>query len=466
MSEEFSFMTISELSELIRAKTISPVELVESVLRNVERLEPQINAFVTVTGDLALDAARKAEKAVMAGEMAGPLLGIPMTVKDLITVKDVRCTFGSNTMSDNVATADAPAVERIKAAGACIIGKTTTTEFGCKPSSTSPVSGATRNPWNLDRTTGGSSSGGAAGVCAGIVPAALGTDGGGSIRIPSAFCGLFGIKAQFGRVPVFPPSATPTLAHVGPLTRTVRDGAIVLNTIAGFDARDPGSVSEPVPDFLAACDVPVDGIRIAWSPTLGYARPNPEIVDVASKAVAGLEKLGCQVTLVDKVLDDPIKIWMAEFYAGVGTRLKETMATERDILDPAVAGVLAHALDQTIDDYYTKVFERYALREKMREFFEDYDLLVSPTLPVEAFDAMADIPDELSDMNIVSWMAYPYWVNLIGAPAASVPCGFTKAGLPVGLQIVSRTNRDVDLFRVAAAFEAAHPWAGKKPPVH
>ena len=466
MAEEFSFMTISELSALIRTKKVSPVELVESVLRTVDRLEPQINAFVTLTGDLAMDAARKAEKAVMAGETASPLLGIPMTVKDLITVKDVRCTFGSNTMSDNVATVDAPAVERIKAAGACIIGKTTTTEFGCKPSSTSPVSGTTRNPWNLERTTGGSSSGGAAGVCAGIVPAALGTDGGGSIRIPSAFCGLFGIKAQFGRVPVFPPSATPTLAHVGPLTRTVRDGAVVLGVIAGFDARDPAGVSEPVPDFLAACDAPLDGIRIAWSPTLGYARPNPEIVDVVGKAVSVLEDLGCKVTLVEKVLDDPIKIWMAEFYAGVGTHLKETMATQRDILDPAVAEVLSLALDQTIDEYYGQVFERYALREKIREFFEDFDLLVSPTLPVEAFDAAADIPAELSDMNIVSWMAYPYWVNLIGAPAASMPCGFTKAGLPVGLQMVAQTNRDVDLFRVAATFEATHPWAGKKPPVH
>ena len=182
-------------------------------------------------------------------------------------------------------------------------------------------------------------------------------------------------------------------------------------------------------------------------------------------AAAMLRKAGHEVTLVDKVLDDPIKIWMAEFYAGVGTRLKETMANERDILDPAVAEVLSHALDQTIDEYYGQVFERYALREKMREFFEDFDLLISPTLPVEAFNADADIPDELSDMNIVSWMAYPYWVNLIGAPAASVPCGFTNAGLPVGLQMVSRTNREVDLFRVAAAFEVVHPWAGKKPPV-
>jgi aspartyl-tRNA(Asn)/glutamyl-tRNA(Gln) amidotransferase subunit A len=466
MTKEFSFMTISQMSALIQAKKVSPVEVVESVLQSVERLEPDINAFVTITGDLAMEAAKQAEKVVMAGNSTGPLLGIPMTVKDLITVKDVRCTFGSITQTDNIAAADAPAVERIKAAGACIIGKTTTTEFGCKPSSTSPVTGTTRNPWNLERTTGGSSSGGAGGVCAGIVPAALGTDGGGSIRIPSAFCGLFGIKAQFGRVPVFPPSATPTLAHVGPLARTVRDGAIVLNTIAGFDARDPASVSEQVPDFLAACDAPLDGIRLAWSPTLGYARPNPEIASITSNAVEVLEQLGCRVTLVEKVLDDPIKIWMAEFYAGVGTRLKETMKTERDILDPAVAGVLDHALDQTIDEYYEQVFERYALREKMREFFEDYDLLVSPTLPVEAFDADADIPDELSDMNIVSWMAYPYWVNLIGAPAASVPCGFTKAGLPVGLQMVSRTNREVDLFRVAAAFEEAHPWADKKPPVH
>ncbi len=259
--------------------------------------------------------------------------------------------------------------ERVKAHGAAILGKTTTTEFGCKASSDSPLTGVTRNPWDLDKTTGGSSAGAGASVAAGITPFALGTDGGGSIRIPSSFCGLFGIKAQFGRVPVFPVAATPTLAHVGPMARTVRDAALLLTAISGFDARDPASVAAEVPDYLAACEQSPQGLRIAWSPTLGYARPIPEVVEIAGSAARLFEQLGCTVELVEKVFDDPIDLWMAEFYAGVGTRLKRPLTEQRDLIDPAVAAVLDNALDQTLEDYYRRVFARYEFREQVRSFF-------------------------------------------------------------------------------------------------
>lgn len=463
--DEFAFMPALEMRTLIQSKQVSPVEIAELTLRRIEETQSSLNAFVTITPELALDAARKAEQAIMSGEDRGLLTGIPLSIKDLTAVKDVRFTSGSRTLSDFIAPLDSPTSERVKAHGASIVGKTTTTEFGCKGSSNSPLTGETRNPWNLDKTTGGSSAGAGASVAAGLTPFALGTDGGGSIRIPSSLCGLFGIKAQFGRVPVFPVAATPTLAHVGPMARTVRDAALLLTAISGFDARDPASVAAEVPNYLAACERPPNGLRIAWSATLGYARPTREVVEIASAAASVFEGLGCTVEMVESVFDDPIELWMAEFYAGVGTRLKKTLIEQRDLIDPAVAAVLDRALDQTIDQYYERVFRRYEFREKVRQFFEQFDLLLTPTTPTVAFDLGRDVPKELEGANIVSWVAYTYPVNLCGVPAASIPCGFTQAGLPVGLHIVAKTHGEMDIFSAAAAFEAARPWANRKPPL-
>lgn len=461
-----AYMTALELRAAIASKEVSAVEVMNSTLSRMEALEPHLNAFVTPMPEEALAAARLADDALSAGDKPGPLHGLPISVKDLINVGGVRTTFGSRLMADNVVADDAPAVERVRPAGACIIGKTTTTEFGCKGGGgDSPLTGITRNAWDPEKTTGGSSAGAATSVAAGLTPFALGTDGGGSIRIPGSLCGVFGIKAQFGRVPVFPTSATPTLAHVGPLARTVRDAALLLDVISGFDARDPASVSEPAPDFLAACEAPVEGMRVAWSPTLGYARPTPEVLEITESAAREFESLGCAVDLVEEVIEDPLELWNAEFYASAGTRLKDALENLREMLDPAVAEVLEGALDRTIDEYYSKVFARYELREKVRRFFDTYDLLISPTLPVEAFGAGVNVPPELPDRSIVSWVYYTYPFNLTGNPAASVPCGFTGEGLPVGLQMVAGTNRETDILRAAAAFEAVRPWARVRPPL-
>ena len=407
----------------------------------------------------------------MDGAPLGPLHGVPISVKDLIAVGGIRQTFGSRTLADNIAAADAPSVERVKAAGACIIGKTTTTEFGCKGGGPSPLTGITRNPWDLDKTPGGSSLGAASSVAAGITPFALGTDGGGSVRLPSSFCGLFGMKAQFGRVPVFPVSATPTLAHVGPLARTVRDAALLLGVISGHDRRDPFSLTGAVPDFPGACELPVKGMRIAWSATLGYGRPQKDVVAACEAAVDVLRSLGCEIVEWDKVPNegndeitrlDPIDLWMAEFYAGVGTRLKSALRDSRDLLDPAVARMLDPALDQPLEDYYAKVFRRYEFRERMRSKFESIDLLLTPSTPCTAFAADADAPPWSAD-NIIAWMSYTYPFNLTGQPAASIPVGFSLSGLPIGLQMVAKINHEADIFRAAAAYEKAQPWATKLP---
>ncbi len=461
----FAYMTALELKGLLAAGTISPVELTEDTLRRQEALEPEINAFVTRTPEVALQAARAAEKAIAAGE-GGAIAGLPVSVKDLVAMAGVPWTFGSRPFADNVPDFDAPSVERIRQAGGCIVGKSTTSEFGCKAVCDSPLSGITRNPWNTAKTPGGSSGGAGASVAAGLTPFALGTDGGGSVRIPSALCGLFGIKAQFGRVPVFPVSAAPTLSHVGAMARTVRDAALLLGVMAGHDRRDAFGVAEPVPDFLAACDEGARGLRIAWSPTFGYAAPEPEVAALCEAAARRFEGLGCAVEPVEDALGaDPLEMWMAEFYGGIGTKLKDLMAERPDELDPAVVATLGAGLDRSMVQFFDQVFARYAFREQMRQLFERYDLLLSPTLPCAAFDAGQDTPPGLGARNIVSWVYYTYPFNLTGQPAASIPAGFTAGGLPVGLQMVAGINRETDIFRAAAAFEAAAPWAARRPPL-
>ncbi len=464
MTGHDAYVSAREIRDRILRKETSATEVMSETLSRIESLEPILNAFVTLMPDQAMEAAGDADRLLAEGREPGALHGVPVSVKDLINVGGVRTTFGSLTMADNVVRDDAPSVERARAAGACIIGKTTTTEFGCKAGGgDSPLSGITRNAWDPSKTTGGSSAGAATSVAAGVTPFALGTDGGGSIRIPASLCGVFGIKAQYGRVPVFPTSATPTLGHVGPISRTVRDAALLLGVVSGFDARDPASVSELVPDYLAACEAPVDGMRVAWSPTLGYARPTSEVLEITEGAVRVLEALGCSVELVEEVMDDPVELWNAEFYAGAGTRLKGALRDSRELLDPAVAEILEGALEGTITDYYEKVFARYELRENVRRFFERYDLLVTPTLPVAAFGAGVNVPPELPDRNLVSWVYYTYPFNLTGNPAASIPCGFTADGLPVGLQVVAGTNHEADLLSLSAAFESAKPWANTYP---
>jgi aspartyl-tRNA(Asn)/glutamyl-tRNA(Gln) amidotransferase subunit A len=453
---DLDFMSAVEMRRLIGSRALSPVEVVDRGLARAQSSQPSLNAFTVLQPEAAKAAARLAEDAVMRGDPMGPLHGIPISVKDLIAVGGLPCCFGSRAMRDNVAAADAPSVERVRAAGAILIGKTTTSEFGCKAVGDSPLSGVTRHPWDLDRTPGGSSAGAAASVAAGVTPLALGTDGGGSVRIPAALTGLVGFKATFGRVPVWPVAATPTLAHVGALARTVRDAALLTGVMAGFDPRDAFSVAGPVPDYLRACDEPVEGLRIAWSPTLGYADPEPDVLAAAAAAVQRLADAGANVDLVERVFEqDPIDLWMAEFYAGVGTRLRPVVERQRDLLDPAVAEVLEAALGQTLHSYYDSVFRRYALRDSLRAFFERYDVLVSPTLPVSSVPAGRDVPPQCAGRNLVSWVSYTYPFNLTGQPAASVFAGLGQDAMPVGLQIVGRLHGEADVLRAAAAVEQA-----------
>lgn len=464
MSSVLAFRTIRELRADLSKKTISPTELLDDVITRYERIEPELNMFAYVDFDSAREQAKESEKRLMKGEILGPLDGIPTSIKDLIAVKDMPQRFGSLATSDAPMAADAPSVDKLRMAGAVILGKSTTSEFGCKAVGDSPQTGITRNPWNPAKTPGGSSCGAAAMVAAGLVPYAIGTDGGGSIRIPSSLTNLFGIKANFGRVAVYPTSATPTLAHVGPLTRTVEDAAIVLSIIGGTDWRDPFTIASVQPDYPSAVNSK-RRLRIAWSPTLGYGRVDPEVAETTQKAVDLIASLGYDVDLVEKVMDDPIDLWMAEFYAGVGTRLRETIGSAPDIIDPSVLVVLNKAINQDMKSYYESVFRRYEFRDKMRRFFSDYDILLTPTLPVAGFDAGLDRPPGYEDKSIVSWATFTYPFNLSGQPAASIPVGFSKDGLPIGLQAVAATHDELSILALAGAMEAAMPHLQQVRPV-
>jgi aspartyl-tRNA(Asn)/glutamyl-tRNA(Gln) amidotransferase subunit A len=466
VEEEVCWLSALELRERYRRRELSPVEVTEAILGRIERLNPRLTAYITVTPDLARARARDAERAYQEGS-ARPLAGIPISIKDLTPTKGVRTTRGSLMDPDWVPEEDAPFVERVSAAGAVVLGKTNTPELGWKGDSGNRLVGPTHNPWQHGRTAGGSSGGAAAAVAAGLGPLAQGSDGAGSIRIPSAFCGIFGHKPSFGLVPQYPASAVGDLSHLGPMTRTVRDAALLLDTVAGADPRDRLSHTTGV-DHLAACEGGVRGLRVAWSPDLGYAPVEPDVREAtASAARRFAADLGCEVEEVNPGLPDPYDIldtiWVSAMAGYQGDRLD----ARRAILDPG----LVREIDRTRTFGPVKAAaayqERNAYYQAWRRFFEEtrFDLLLTPTLPCTAFAAGADQPGEVAGFptTFLSWTPFTYPFNLTGQPAATVPCGVDVEGLPIGLQIVGRWRDDATVLRAAAAYEAAAPWAHHRP---
>lgn len=449
---DLNYSTILELSNALDTKKVSCTELLSNVLERISNLEPTINSFAFLDEGSALVQAKESERRQMSGKRLSHLDGIPTSVKDLISVKGMPQRFGSKSTSNELKKEDAPSVDRLRKAGAIFIGKSTTSEFGCKAVGDSPLTGFTRNPWSVENTAGGSSGGAAAMVSAGIVPYAIGTDGGGSIRIPASLCGIFGIKAQFGRVPVFPYSATPTLAHVGPLSRRVKDSALILETISGFDPRDPYSLKEKTPGFVKATKKQSQ-FKIAYSHSMGFAKPEKEVSLLVDESVKRLEDYGHSVDLVENVMKDPQEMWASEFYAGVGAKLSKVIADNPHLLDPAIRVILEQNFLKSVAEYYSKVFERLEFREKLRTFFTKYDLLVTPTLPVSGVEIGLNVPKEYDKNALVTWVKYTYPFNLTGQPAASIPIGFSRSGQPVGLQVVARTRREDSIFDLCQQLE-------------
>jgi aspartyl-tRNA(Asn)/glutamyl-tRNA(Gln) amidotransferase subunit A len=437
------------------------------LLARIEALNPGLNAFCLVTPDVARAAAREAEIAVMKREPLGALHGVPLSLKDVLYTRGIRTTGGSRLFGEFLPEEDTAAVGRLRAAGAVLLGKTNTSEFGHKGVTDNPTFGATRNPWNPARTPGGSSGGAAAAVAAGLGPIALGTDGGGSVRIPAAFCGLVGLKPSYGRVPQAPGfPGWEHVGHSGPLTRTVRDAAAVLDVIAGPDERDRTSLPREAGTYLAACDGGVKGLHVAWTPDLGYAAVDPAVLDVCGNAAAAFEALGCHVEVVNPGWESPEEpfgtIVAAQFYAAWADELPAREAE----MDPTLVRFIRRGGAVTARDYLSAMARVSAYWHEVQLFLARFDLLLTPTTAVAPFALDGRVPREIAgqEVSVLGWMPFTYPFNLTGQPAVSVPAGWTDDGLPVGLQIVGRRHADRTVLAAAAAFEAACPWRDRRPP--
>ena len=466
-SQDLGFLSAVELAAKMRARKVSPVEVMRDTLARIERFNPALNAYVTVQGEEALCSAAKAEDALMRGECVGPLFGVPLHVKDNLYVAGSRTTFGSKLMETNVTSEDCPAVERLRKAGMIVIGRTNTPEYGWKGVTDNRVFGITHNPWNTALTPGGSSGGASVAVAAGLGPIGLGTDGGGSLRIPASFSGVFGFKASFGRIPNWPGSGGAMLRHIGTITRTVADMAATLDVMTGPDPRDLLSLPATGECYSANLDCGLRGKRIAYSPNLGYARVEPEVAAICQRAAERFAEAGAIVEEVKLDWRDPYDAWSVFFFGTAAASLEKKLPTHGELLDPGLRRVVDAGLKLRGVDFANALAARHDFWEKVRRVYERFDLLLCPTLAVPPFVVGQDDADpldgETEKLGPLQWTRFTYPFNLTGQPAASVPAGWTKSGLPVGLQIIGNRFADLLVLQAARAWEQIQPWADRRP---
>ncbi|MHB8921055.1 MAG: amidase [Halothiobacillus sp.] len=474
--QEICHMDALSIAKAVREKRLSPVDVVEASLARMDALEPRLHAFCTPTPELARARAKELERDIAAGKDVGPLAGVPIGIKDLISTKGIATTSGSIAYRDFVPDEDDVVVERLVAAGAVILGKTNVPEFGYSGVGHNPIFETTRNPWNLDMTPGGSSAGSGAAVASGMCPFAIGSDGGGSVRIPAAHCGLYGLKASMGRVPLYPGtkderypgiSSWESLEHIGPMSRTVADSALMMSVIAGSDPRDRHSLPEASFNWMSCLEGDLKGLRVAYSPDWGYAPVDPRVRQIVDEAVRVFEQdLGCIVEEAHPGWDDPYNAFWGIVAA------ESDLKGLRKMADQYEAEMTPHLIefirrDWTAEELTGALMTRKAVNNKMWRFMQKFDLLLTPTLAVPPFPVHMQGPEKI-DGHIVApfrWLAFTFPLNLTGQPAASVPAGWTDDGLPVGLQIVGRHLDDPMVLRASAAFEKVRPWKHRWPTI-
>jgi aspartyl-tRNA(Asn)/glutamyl-tRNA(Gln) amidotransferase subunit A len=464
--DDLAYTPATELARLVAARRLSPVEIVQTILERIETHEPRINAFAYLAADQAMDAARAAETAVMRGDPPGALHGVPVTIKDLTITRRMPTQSGSHIMAGHRPGEDAPLVRRLEQAGAIVLGKTTTSEYGWMGVSSSPLTGITHNPWKHGYNAGASSAGAGAACAAGFGPLHQGSDGAGSIRMPSHFCGVFGIKPTYGRVPQYPVSTADYTTHLGPMTRTVADAALMLRVMAGPDPLDHTSCEAAPADYIARLQEGIRGRRIAYSPDLGHARVDPEVADLVRRAVGRFEALGATVEEVAVPWASAGPELARLFWPAHFTRIAPKLPEWESRMDPGFVALVRAGLAVSMTDYMLARERKAAYIAAAHRWFEDWDFLLTPAVSVAAFPADRIIPEHWPqhDWDWISWAEFSYPFNLTGDPAASVPCGFTADGLPVGLQIVGRRFDDLGVLQAAAAFESIQGWADMRPP--
>ena len=465
MSDEVCFASAIDLSARIRRKELSPVELAESLLRRVDELNPRVNAFSHLAGDQALDMARHAEREVMEGAPLGPLHGVPVTIKDLHELKGYPFEQGSRCKAGTISDSDCPVAERLKAAGAVILGKTTTSEFGWCGVSRSPLTGITHNPWRHGFNAGASSAGAGAAAAAGFGPLHQGSDGAGSIRMPSHFCGVLGFKPTWGLVPHVPVRNNDQVSHVGPIARTVADAALFLNAAAGSHPFDHTCLISPTIDYLADIDIDVRDLAIAFSADLGHARVDPDVADLVAAAVGTFESFDCRVEAVTPPWGPEGPELGRFFWAVHESPLAIHLDEWEAQMDPGLVACIRAGCGHSAETYLAMRARKLAYVEQMHRFMADWDLLLTPAVSVASFPVERLQPAHWPEhpWDWLSWSEFCYPFNMAGLPAASVPCGFTPDGLPVGLQIVGRRGTDLLVLRAAATFERARPWVHLSP---
>jgi amidase len=469
-ANEICFKDAVELTGMIRTRNLSATEVMTAFLSQIKRVNPTVNAICTFVGEeAALRAAREADEHLAKGQTPGPLHGLPHAVKDLVRTAGIRTTFGSRIYSDFIPDSDGLIVERLKAAGAIIIGKTNVPEFGAGSQTFNEVFGATLNPYDLARTCGGSSGGAAVALACGMVPVADGSDLGGSLRNPAAFCNVVGFRTTPGRVPVYPsaPGSNP-LSVEGPMARTVRDVAMLLSVLAGPDLRAPISLEEPGAVFARPLERDFRGTRIAWSHNLGRYPVQPVVNEVCDRARSVFAQLGCHVEDGEPDLRDANEIFhVLRAWSYAQTR-GEDLEKHRDLIKDTVVWNIEQGLRLTALDLERAESKRMQLAQRVRDFMESYEFLVLPVSQVAPFPVEIDWVREINGTRMetyIDWMATCWAITVTGLPAISVPCGFTGDGLPIGLQIVGRHQREFDVLQLAFAFEQATQHAKTRPAV-
>lgn len=457
-------MSALEMLAAFRKRELSPVDAAEACLARIRALDGRVHAYSQVNEEITLAEARAAEDRYREGRAEGLVDGVPVAVKDIFIAEGWPNLKGSRLIDPHkVSEQDSPAVAALRRHGMVTVGRTATPEFGWKGVTDSPLEGPTGNPWNPDLTSGGSSGGSAAAVVLGMGPLALGTDAGGSIRIPAGFSGLFGHKPTHGLCPMWPPSAFWPLAHVGPLARTVSDAALLMNVLAEPDPRDPALPANRT-DFRKAIEGGIEGLKIAFSPRLGFdVEVDPEIAAAVADAAKRLEGLGARVEEADSGLPDPLAAFDVLFYGGAANAMRDIGAEDRARMDPGLTEVAAWAEGLSLLDYQGAMNVRAQWIEATSLFHERYDLLITPTLPIPAFAKDREVPEGWPHKRWPTWTPFTYPFNMTGQPAASVPCGFTAAGLPVGLQIVGPRHADALVLRAAHAYQGVHDLTAHRP---
>lgn len=464
-----ALLSATEMVERFRARDLSPVEATEAALARIERHDLVVNAFCLVDAEAAMAQANVAEQRWGRGEPAGSLDGVPVAIKDVYLTRGWPTLRGSKlTPRDQPWEVDAPAVAALRDSGAVLVGKTTTPELGWKGVTDSPLHGVTRNPWDPTRTAGGSSGGSAAAVMLGMAALATGTDGGGSIRIPAGFSGHPGLKPTFGRVPHWPPSPYGTLAHAGPMARTMEDLALMLEVLVRSDPRDSAALPPDDTSYLAAVRQGqaegARGLRVAYSRDLGHAAVDPGVAALVDRAAAAFGDLGATVDARDPGFDDPLGDWELLWSTGAAAVLRDATDEQLELIDPGLRRIVDDGRRHSAVAYAEATRRRGELGVLMAQLHQDWDLLLTPTLPIPAFAAGVDVPPDWGDERWTTWAPFSYPFNLTQQPAASVPCGFTADGLPVGLQIVGARHADALVLRAAAAYERAFPL-DRRPPL-